>query len=192
MKRILITVLSSCLLLWTAASWAQGPSARLRCAVDPTTATPAATVVQNSEGVTVVVFRVPAINAGDTYTFRLDMTSRSTRMTYPMLVGVQEHGNGRLDAAFFPTEVVMSAPNMAGSTLVTVTVAQSGDAARKLKIQIKPDAPRGSHLGNGPGVKVVIMQGTAVSAAPEEQMFLDVQDALAPDGQEDPKAWSPE
>ena len=183
MKRKLNVLFSSCLLLLTASSWAQGSNARLRCAVDPATAAPVATVVQNSEGVTVVLFRVPFINAGDVFSFRLDLTSRSTRMTYPMTVGMQDRGNGKLDAAFDPPEVVMSAANMAGSTVVTVTVGQSGEGARKVKIHIKPDAARGSHLGNGPGVKVVIMQGSATSATPEEQMLLDVQDALYPDGE---------
>lgn len=182
MKRTLIILFSSCLLLLTASSWAQGSNARLRCAVDPATATPGATVVQNSEGVTVVLFRVPVINAGDVFSFRLDLTSRSTRMTYPVTVGMQDRGNGKLDASFDPPEVVMSAANMAGSTLVTVTVGQSGEGARKIKIHIKPEAARESHLGNGPGVKVVIVQGSATSATPEEQMLLDVQDALTPGG----------
>jgi hypothetical protein len=150
--------------------------------VDPATATPGATVVQNSEGVTVILFRVPVINAGAVFSFRLDLTSRSTRMSYPVTVGMQDRGNGKLDAAFDPPEVVMSAANMAGSTVVTVTVGQSGEGARKIKIHIKPDAASGSHLGNGPGVKVVIMQGSATSATPEEQMLLDVQDALSPGG----------
>lgn len=192
MKRTLITVVSSFLLLFALGSWAQGSNARLRCSVDPATATPAATVVQNSEGVTVVLFKVPAINAGDVFTFRLDLTSRSTKMTYPMTVGMQTHGNGKLGAAFDPPSMVMSGPSMASSTLVTVTVGQSGDGARKLKTQIKPDAPRGSHLGNGPGVKVVIMQGTATSASAEEQMLLDVQDALSPDGAAAPGTPLPE
>jgi hypothetical protein len=151
--------------------------------VDPATATPVATVVQNSEGVTVVLFRVPFINAGDVFSFRLDLTSRSTRMTYPMTVGMQDRGNGKLDAAFDPPAVLLTEPNLAASALVTITVGQSGEGAKKIKIHIKPDAARGSHLGNGPGVKVVIMQGSATSARPEEQMLLDVQDALSPDGE---------
>jgi hypothetical protein len=183
MKRTLIALFSSCLLLVTAGSWAQGPNSRLRCAVDPATATPVATVVQNSEGVTVVLFRVPFINAGDVFSFRLDLTSRSTRMTYPMTVGMQDRGNGKLDAAFDPPAVLLTEPNLAASALVTVTVGQSGEGAKKIKIHIKPDAARGSHLGNGPGVKVVIMQGSATSARPEEQMLLDIQDALSPDGE---------
>ena len=189
MKRTLIVLFSSCLLLMTASSWAQGSNARLRCSVDPATATPVATVVQNSEGVTVVLFRVPFINAGDTFSFRLDLTSRSTRMTYPMMVGMQDRGNGKFDATFDPPAVLLTEPNLAASALVTVTVGQSGEGAKKIKVHIKPDAARGSHIGNGPGVKVVIMQGSATSATPEEQMLLDVQDALSPDagaGSENP------
>lgn len=192
MKRPLITAVSSCLLLFALGSWAQGSNARLRCAVDAATATPAATVVQNSEGVTVVLFKVPAINAGEVFTFRLDVTSGSTKMSYPMAIGMRNRGNGKLDAAFDPPSVVMSGPNMPSSTTVTVTVGTFGDGARKLKTHIKPQAPMGSHLGNGPGVKVIIMQGTATSASAEDQMLLDVQEALSPDGAVAPDTQLPQ
>jgi len=190
MKRALIAVLSSCLLLWTIGSWAQGSNARLRYAVDPATTIPSATVVQNSEGVTVVLFRTPAIHAGDTFTFRLDLTSRSARVNYPVTVDMQDRGDGRLDAAFDPAAVFLNAPNVESSTQVTVTVAPTGEGARKLKTQVKAEGSRGSHLGKGPGVKVVVIQGAATAVSPEDRILRDVRDALAPDCEswsEDPR-----
>ena len=192
MKRTLLTVLPMVLILWATGSLAQGSNAHLRYAVDPATAVPTATVVQNSEGVTVVLFRVPAITGGAMFSFRLDLTSGSAKVTYPVTADVQDQGNGKLDAAFDPPEVVLNAPNVEASTFVTVTVAASGDGAHKLKTQVKAEVPKGSRLGKGPGVKVVVMQGATASAAPEEQMLLDVQDALSPDSGDCPESPRPE
>ncbi len=182
MRRIACSVVLLSALLSITALWADGNRAHIRYDVDPATAVPPATVIKNSEGITVVIFKVPAIKAGDTFAFRADMSCKSTRGPYPVTATVYTQSSGKTAAAADPPSVSLTAPDTPASALVTITVQPSGDGASKLKAHVKADPPPGSHMGTGAGIKVVIMKGTATAwVQPEEQMLLDVLDALEPE-----------
>lgn len=182
MRRIACSVVLLSALLCTPALWADGNRAHLRYDVDPATAVPSATVIKNSEGITVVIFKVPAIRAGDTFVFRADMLCRSGKGPYPVTATVYTQSNSKAAATADPPSVTLTGPDTPASALVTVTVQPSGDGASKLKAHVKADPPPGSHMGIGAGIKVVIVKGTATAwVQPEEQMLLDVLDALEPE-----------
>ena len=160
----------------------QGSAARLHYGVDPATCTPAATVIKNSEGVTVVIFKVPSFKAGDAFVLQVDLSSKSAKPPYPVTVPVAYSGSGRAAVAFDPPSVILTGQEVVASCHATVTVSAAGAAFAKVKVDVKADPPQGSHLGKGPGVKVVIVRGQSTEGVqPDEQILLDVLDALTPE-----------
>ena len=160
----------------------QGSAASLHYDVDPATCNPAATVIRNSEGVTVVIFKVPSFKAGDAFVLQVDLSGKSAKPPYPVTVPMTYGGTGRAAVAFDPPSVILTGQDVVASCHATVTVSAAGAAFAKVKVDVKADPPQGSHLGKGPGVKVVIVRGQSTEGVqPDEQILLDVLDALAPE-----------
>ncbi len=182
MKRLLPSLASVLALCACATLWAQGQGKVIKYAVDAATTSPSATVIKNGDGVVVVTFRAP-LQAGGTYSFRLDMLTRSTKVHFPVLADVAAEGNSWLSAAFSPSQVEFTGPNVTASSVVTVTVQPGAPSTGRLKLTIKAEGEHGSRLAKGNGVKVVIIGGRAAAASPEERMLQDAIEALVPEGE---------
>jgi len=181
MKRAFLCILGILAALGMSVTGMAQNASALHYGVDASTAEPPATVVTHSNGVTVVIFRVDAIHDGDSFTFFLNVSCPSSKPAYPVDVPLAMKGNGKLTAFFNPSHVTLQTANHVSTTAVTVTVASAGDK-KKLKGDIKGTPPHGSHLGQGPGVKVIVTTKAAnASADPEQQVLDDVTEALTPD-----------
>jgi hypothetical protein len=183
MRRMLFVLVAS--LLLGASLTAAGQGRRVTYSVDASTANPSATVVQNGKGVVVVIFSVPSLDAGGTFTFRADLGVRGRKVQFPVVADMEAGGQRGLTAAFDPVEVSFPDGDTVVSTDVTVTLEPGTYTRHKVKMMIKA-RPHGGHgLGRGPGIKVVIVErASAASRSSEEQMLQDVVKALAPEAEE--------
>jgi len=147
---------------------------RIVYTVDPATASPQpATVIASGNGEVKVIFNTSSIEAGQVYTFTLNMTAKGDNVTYPVSAGFKEKGNKKeLAVAFEPAEVTFNDATTPVSTVVTLTVPE-GDysSEKKLKTKFKADAAKGAHLGQSAGVKVTIAK--TASAAEFMQVITD-------------------
>ena len=180
MKRAM-TILA--VLLFLAASLgtaAQGK--KVTYAVDAATATPAATVIKNGQGVVVVIFSTPSLDEGGTFTFRADLQVTGKNLRFPVVADMEAGSQQGLAVAFDPVEVSFPDGDTVVSTDVTVTLAPGAYARHKVKAMIKARPQAGHGLGHGAGIKVVIVErASSSSVTPEQQMLRAVQEALAPD-----------
>lgn len=150
-----IIVLIVLLFVFTISSFA----GKISYSVDPSTASPQpATVVKNSEGETVIIFNVSALEGGEVFSFVLDMKATGSNITYPVNADLKIKGNKKgADVGFEPYQVVFNDAENNVSTVVTVTIPSGNyDKTKKIKVKIKADSENGKGLGNGAGVKVVI------------------------------------
>ena len=134
---------------------------RIVYTVDPSTASPQpATVVAGGQGEVKVIFNASELESGMVFTFTLDLTAKGSNVTYPVAVGFKEKGNKKdLDIAFEPAELTLNDGTTPVSTVVTVTLPEDDyTKVKKLKAKFKVDAPKGAHLGNSAGVKIIIVK----------------------------------
>lgn len=165
---------------------AAGQGKRVLYSVDATTTNPAATVVQNGQGVVVVAFTTPSLDAGGTFTFRADLSLRGKHVTFPLTADMESKDQAGISVGFDPPSVTFPDAVTTVSTTVTVTLAAGSYGTKpRVKTTIKARPQDGHGMGKGAGIKVVILKQTASAAlTPEEQMLQDVTDALAPDAEE--------
>ncbi|MEW5764103.1 MAG: hypothetical protein ACOYXN_02555 [Acidobacteriota bacterium] len=169
-------------LLGTAAS-AQNTGRRITYAVDPATTAPAATVIHNGEGITVVIFRAAELDEGGTFVFRADMTARGRNVSFPFDAEMDDRSRGNALVESFDPEVVTFVDGATpASTLVTVTLPPgSYGPKKKFVTKVKAEPLRGSRVGEGTGIKVVIREGTASSADAEGALLEEILEALSPE-----------
>lgn len=183
MRRMLFVLMASLLLGASLAAAGQGK--RVTYSVDASTASSSATVVQNGKGVVVVIFSVPSLDAGGTFTFRADLGVRGRKVQFPVVADMGSKDQAGLSVAFDPVEVSFPDGDTLVSTNVTVTLVSGTYTRHKVKTTIKAAPVDGHGLGKGPGIKVVILeQASASSMTPEQQMLQDVAKALAPEAEE--------
>lgn len=134
---------------------------RIVYTVDPSTASPQpATVAAGGEGEVKVIFNASELQSGMVFTFTLDLTAKGDNVAYPVTVGFKEKGNKKdLDIAFEPAEITLGDGTTPVSAVVTVTLPEDDYTnVKKLKAKFKADAPKGAHLGNSAGVKIIIIK----------------------------------
>ncbi|MEW6757975.1 MAG: hypothetical protein AB1347_07125 [Acidobacteriota bacterium] len=163
--------------------YAQSTGRRISYAVDPATAVPAATVIHNGEGITVVIFRVAELDEGGTFVFRADMTARGRSVTFPFDAEMDDRARGNALVEGFDPEVVTFVDGATpASSLVTVTLPPGTYGPKKKFVtKVKAEPLRGSRVGQGTGIKVVILEGTTSSADPEGALLDDILEALSPE-----------
>jgi hypothetical protein len=177
-----VWVVLAAVLLGMAAS-AQSTGRRIVYAVDPATAVPAATVIHNAEGITVVIFRVAELDEGGSFVFRADMTARGRNVAFPFDARMDDRSRGNaLHEEFDPEVVTFEDGAVPVSTQVTVTL-PPGTYGQKKKFvtKVKAEPLRGSRVGQGTGVKVVILEQAPAAADPEGAMLSEILEALSPD-----------
>ena len=177
-----IAPLSALFLMLAMAARANEP-ARINYSVEPSSTGPSATVVSRG-GESVVIFQVPSFNPGTalSFTFSMRPGKWANRAVYPNYAALAAVGNGDLEAAFTPSMVTFDAPLSVATSGVTLTLAP-GDyrGIHTLEVTILAHPDPGTMLGEGPGVKVVVLKDKkAASASRESGMLQDVEDALAP------------
>ena len=134
---------------------------RIVYTVDPSTASPQpATVVAGGEGEVKVIFNASELQSRMIFTFTLDLTAKGDNVTYPVTLGFKEKGNKKdLDIAFEPADLTLNDGTTPVSTVVTVTLPEDDYTnVKKLKTKFKVDTPKGAHLGNSAGVKIIIVK----------------------------------
>lgn len=184
MRRALPILMASLFLAASMAAAGQGK--RVVYSVDATTTDPSATVTQNGQGVVVVIFSTPSLDAGGTFTFRADLTLKGSNISFPLVADMESKDQRGISVAFDPAEVSFPDATTVVSTNVTVTL-EAGSYGNKPKVKttIKAHPKAGHGMGKGPGIKVVILkQSSSTARTPEQQMLQDVVNALAPDADE--------
>jgi hypothetical protein len=157
------------------------PESRLQYSVDASSTAPPATVIKHGSGLTVVVFKVTSIQVGDTFSFNMSVSSDSPVAHYPADVTMDLQRGHDFSAAFSPSSLTLQAAKAPLTSTVTLTVTSAGDGMRVAAL-VKGVPPKGSHLGEGAGVEVIVTtQGATASASPEEQMLQDIAGAIAPE-----------
>ncbi len=177
-----IAPLSTLFLMLAVAAMANEP-ARINYSVEPSSTGPSATVV-SKDGETVVIFEVPSFNPGTalSFTFSMRPGKAVNRAVYPNYATLAAVGNDGLEAAFTPSMVSFDAPLSVATSGVTLTLAPGNyRGLRRLEMRILAHPDPGTMLGEGPGVKVVVLKDRkAARASRESGMLQDVKDALAP------------
>ncbi len=155
----------------------------IKYSVAASTTNPTATVTQKGSGLVVVIFTVPSLDAGGTFSFQASMTAPGgKKVSYPVVATLSGKGKAALSAAFDPVTVSFPDGTTAATSVVTLTLPAGTYHGKRMTMHIQADPASGSHIGKGAGVKVVLLQQKASAAAvPEEQSILqDVTQALAP------------
>jgi len=183
MRRMRVIAALSALFLMLAVAATANEPARIDYSVEPSSTGPSATVVSR-DGESVVVFRVPSFNPGTalSFTFSMRPGKLANRAVYPNYATLAAAGNGDLKAAFSPSMATFNAPLSVATSGVTLTLAPGHyRGLRRLEVTILAHPDPGTMLGEGPGVKVVVLKDKkAERASRESDMLQDVEDALAP------------
>lgn len=153
---------------------------KLQYSVDASTASPPAAVIQRGNGLVTVIYAVPAIQTGQTFTFTMSVSSTNLRNAYPLNVALDWMGNRDLSTSFTQSTLTMQAAKAPQSTEVTITV----DSARNVtRLQgVVKGVPQSADVGEGSGVEVIIVTRPTATGQSEAQTLLqDLTSALAPE-----------
>lgn len=157
MRRLPLVVISILAILVAAPAFAD----RVVYSVDGATATPQpVTVTTKADGVVVVLFAVPEIQDGMVLAFTLDLKTRSNGTgLYPATGALKVKGRKvyELPAEMLP--VTFDGPDQTVSVPVVLTVHKPGHGkVKKLQAKVKLAMEGTSEVGNGPGVKVIVVE----------------------------------
>lgn len=146
---------------------------RVTYSVDAGSVTPqAATVVNRPNGSAWIVIQVPEFVPGNQVSFQVDLALKGGENgTYPATGGLRVVGKPVFDLSVDPEQVTFADRQSTVSCLVTLTLKEGNyDHKKKIVTLFKTAMDDASSVGNGPGIKVVLIRHAAESApAPEER-----------------------
>jgi hypothetical protein len=134
---------------------------RVVYSVDGATALPQpVTVATKGDGTVVVLYSVPEIQDGMTLSFTLTLKTRGNGSgIYPATGYLKVKGKKVYALAAEPSSLTFDGPDLTVTSTVILTVHKPGHGkVKKLQAKVKLAMEGGCEVGNGPGVKVIVVE----------------------------------